>query len=52
MTFAFAKQLHNEDEVTVKETKTILTVIKTEIREKAVLVLCDDGNWYHHHDLK
>jgi hypothetical protein len=38
MTFANAKKLHNEDEVAIKE--------------KTVTVLCDDGNEYHHKEIK
>ena len=52
MTFANAKNLHNEDEVTIKETGVILSVISTEIKEKTVTILCDDGNEYHHRDIK
>ena len=52
MTFANAKKLHNEDEVTIKETGVILTVISTEVKEKTVTILCDDGNEYHHREIK
>lgn len=52
MTFANAKNLHNEDEVTIKETGVILSVISTEIKEKTVTILCDDGNEYHHKEIK
>ena len=52
MTYKFAKQLHNEDEVTVKETGCVLTVVSVDIQKKAVIVMCDDGNEYHHRELK
>ena len=52
MTFANAKNLHNEDEVTIKETGVILSVISTEIKEKTVSILCNDGNEYHHKEIK
>lgn len=52
MRYVEAKQLHNEDEVTVKGTGRILSVISTRVLDKAVLVLCSDGNTYHHCDVK
>ena len=52
MTFTNAKKLHNEDEVTIKKTGVILTVISTEVKEKTVTILCDDGNEYHHREIK
>ena len=52
MTFANAKKLHNEDEVTIKETGVTLSVISTEIKDKTVTILCDDGNEYHHKEIK
>ena len=52
MTFANAKKLHNEDEIIVKRTGEVLTVLSTEIKEKTVIVLCDDGNEYYHQDIK
>lgn len=52
MTYRNAKKLHNEDEITVKNTNTVLTVISTTINDKTVIVECDDGNKYHHNDIK
>lgn len=52
MKFQKAKKLHNEDEVTIKKTKQILTVVETIVTDKTVIVLCDDGNEYHHKDIK
>ena len=52
MTYKKAYTLHNEDEVTVKETGEILTVIDIEVNGKNVLVECDDGNVYHHRDIE
>ena len=59
MKYSDAKKLHNGDEVTVKETKRILTVIQAyaprpmnNIERKTILVECDDGNTYHHTDIK
>ena len=55
MKYADAKKLYNGDEVTVKETKQILTVIRAYeprpmnmIYRKNILIECDDGNTYHH----
>lgn len=52
MTYRNAKKLHNEDEVIVKETGCPLYVISTTITEKVVYVECDDGNVYHHRDIR
>lgn len=52
MKYSEAKKLHNEDEVTIKETGVVLTVINTDIRDKYILIECDDGNTYHHRDIK
>lgn len=54
MTFRNAKRLHNEDEVTVKETNIIVSVLNTYIDEsgKHVLIECDDGNTYYHDEIK
>lgn len=52
MRYRDAKKLNNEDEVVVKETGNILRVISTKIYEKSVIVGCDDGNEYHHTELK
>ena len=45
MTFANAKNLHNEDEVTIKETGVILSVISKEIKDKTATILYDDGTF-------
>ena len=52
MTRRQAVKLHNEDEITVKETGEILTVLSVEVYDKKVLVCCDDGNTYHHRDIR
>lgn len=52
MTYHNAKKLHNKDEIAVKETNTVLTVISTTVNDKTVIVECDDGNKYHHRDIK
>ena len=52
MTKRQAEKLHNEDEITVKETGEILTVLSVEVYDKKVLVFCDDGNTYHHRDIR
>ena len=59
MKYADAKKLHNGDEVTVKETNEILTVIQAyaprpmnNIYRKQILVECDDGNTYYHTEIK
>lgn len=55
MTFREAKKLHNEDEVTIKETGAILTVLDAYINPsnpKQVLIECDDGNTYVHKEVK
>lgn len=36
----------------VKETGEILTVLSVEVYSKKVLVCCDDGNIYHHRDIR
>lgn len=52
MTKRQAEKLHNEDEIMVKETGEILTVLSVEVYDKKVLVFCDDGNTYHHRDIR
>jgi hypothetical protein len=52
MEYRKAKKLHNEDEIIVKATGCSLYVISTTITEKTVYVECDDGNIYHHKDIK
>ena len=53
MTFRNAERLHNEDEVTVKETGRILRVLNAYViddplRSRCVLIECEDGHTYHH----
>ena len=54
MTFRNAKKLHNEDEVTIKETNAVVTVLDTYVDEydKHVLIECDDGNTYYHDEIQ
>lgn len=57
MRFRDAKKLHNEDEVTVKKTGEVRTVLKAYVIDdplfaKAVIVECDDGNSYHHTEVR
>lgn len=52
MTYQKAKKLHNEDEVIIKESGAVLTVLNTTVAEKTVIIECDDGNKYHHRDIK
>lgn len=53
------KKLHNGDEIVIKETNEILTVLRAyqprplnDIARKVILVECDDGNTYHHRNIK
>nr|DAE09455.1 MAG TPA: hypothetical protein [Siphoviridae sp. ct96x5] len=55
MTFNNAKNLHNEDEVTIKETGEHMCVLDAYVNPnnpKQVLIECDDGNTYIHHEIK
>lgn len=55
MTYKVAKRLHNEDEITIKETGKIVSVLQTYEDPNArniVFIECDDGNVYHHRDVK
>lgn len=49
MTFRNAKKLHNEDEVTIKETNAVVNVLDAYVDKsgKHVLIECDDGNTYY-----
>ena len=38
MLYRYAKQLHNHDEITIKETGEIVEVISTDVYEKDVFV--------------
>jgi hypothetical protein len=59
MTYANAKKLHNGDEVIVKGTGEVLTVVQVYcprpmnmIQRKEVFVECNDCNTYHHADIR
>ena len=55
ITFNNAKNLHNEDEITIKETGEHLYVLDAYVNPdnpKQVLIECDDGNTYTHHEIK
>ena len=54
MRYQNAAKLHNEDEVIRKSDGASLHVISTVVNEpgKAVIILCDDGNEYHHRDVR
>lgn len=55
MTFRNAKKLHNEDEVTIKTTGETLWVLNAWVPDdnsKVVLIECDDGNTYHHTEVR
>ncbi|WP_368249345.1 hypothetical protein [Fusicatenibacter saccharivorans] len=54
MTFNNAKGLHNEDEVTIKETGEVVTVLQTYQSEngKYIILECDDGNTYYNDEVK
>lgn len=55
MTFRNAKKLHNEDEVTIKETGNILRVLDAYVNlfnSKQILIKCEDGNTYTHKEIK
>lgn len=48
MTYKDAKTLHNEDEVIRKSDNTSLHILSVNITDENVMLLCDDGNEYHH----
>lgn len=52
MTKRQVEKLHNEDEIMVKETGEILTVLSVEVYNKMGLAHCDDGNVYHRRDIR
>ena len=61
MTLKNALQLHNGDEVTVKQTGQIMTVVQTRYIPKdptygrikdELSVFLEDGCWYNHRELK
>ena len=54
MRYRNAAKLHNEDEVIRKSDSASLYVISTVVNtlDKSVIILCDDGNAYHHRDVK
>ena len=51
MTYRDAKTLHKQDEVCVKKTKAVLTIVSVEVFPKHVVVFCDDGNRYEHTEI-
>ena len=54
MKFRDAKRLHNEDEVTIKETNEVVTVLQSYQSEngKHIIVECDDGNTYYNDEIR
>ena len=54
MNFRDAKRLHNEDEVTIKETNEVVTVLQSYQSEngKYIIVECDDGNTYYNDEIR
>lgn len=59
MRYIDAKKLQNGDEVMIKATKNIVRVINiysprptNMINRKVISVDCDDGNTYHHTELR
>ena len=54
MTFNNTKGLHNEDEVTIKETGEVVTVLQTNQSEngKYIILECDNGNTYYNDEVK
>lgn len=55
MTYEFAKQLHNEDEVTIIATNTVVTVLDAYVNPdntKHTCIECDDGNTYYEDEIK
>lgn len=54
MTFNDAQKLHNEDEVIIKETGEHLYVLDAYVNPdnpQQILIECDDGNTYTHHEI-
>ena len=53
MTYKVAKELHNEDEITIKKNGKVVSVLQTyeDPNENIVFIECDDGNVYHHRDV-
>ena len=54
MVYRNALKLHKGDEVTIKKTGCIMMVVTTETQlgQKNVNIMCEDGNWYHHTEVK
>lgn len=54
MIYRYAKNLHNGDEVTIKNTGRRMLVVTTTIQlgRKQVEILCEDGNWYNHKEIR
>ena len=54
MRYRDAKKLHNEDEVMRKSDGRSLYVVSTVVNglDRSVIIFCDDGNTYHHRDVK
>ena len=54
MTFNNAEGLHNEDEVTIKETGEIVTILQAYPSEngKYIVLECDNGNTYYNDEVK
>ena len=59
MNYRNARKLHNGDEVILKETGEVLTVISAYeqrpmnmVNRKNIFIECNDGNTYHHTDVR
>lgn len=52
MLYRNAKKLHNEDAVIRKSDNCSLIVCSVKVMEKDIFLTCDDGNIYHHKEVK
>lgn len=54
MKYIDAIKLHIADEVICKRNNDVVYVEKIydDIMRKQVHILCDDGNWYHHNEIR
>lgn len=52
MCYRQAKKLHSGDEIRTKIYGNVLTVVSVEIHRKDVIILAEDGNKYHHTEVK
>ena len=54
MKYTDAIKLHNEDEITIKETNEVMKVVEIEVQPSVqqVRIMLTNGEWYNHKEIR